>query len=439
MRADDGLSHARQSPILPIVHECSLGEVLKALTPAGKADFGAASLILLKVPANPSPTIQTLMDCMERLAPLNLAESWDRVGLLAGDTGSPCSGPVLLTIDLTEAVLDEAISMRASAVIAYHPPIWDPLTKITNVTPRQRIILRALQHNIAIYSPHTALDAVAGGVTDWLCEGLSGVVDSVEGGKILGDCRALTPAASQPSSQKLKIVTFVPDASAQGVRQALASAGAGRIGHYEVCSFATPGTGTFLGREGSSPRIGEPGRIEHVTETRLEMVCSKAALALAVDTLRRFHPYEEPAIDIYELVPQPKRTIGAGRRLVLDTPVTVAELAQRLKHWTKRERVRFALTSPGHDRPVTFVGVCPGAGASLSKTARQEGCEVFVTGEMSHHDVMGALHAGMSVVLGNHTSTERGYLPRLHHKLSQLLPELTFRVSERDLDPLITV
>lgn len=376
---------------------------------------------------------------MEQIAPLSLAESWDRVGLLAGDSSRECRGPILLTIDLTESVMAEAIALRAGAVVAYHPPIWEPLTRITSATPRQRIILRALEHNIAIYSPHTALDAVSGGVTDWLCEGLSGAEESVTGSKVLGDCRALTPAASTPAGQRLKIVTFVPVSSAESVRQALASAGAGRIGNYEVCSFATPGTGTFLGKEGTNPRIGEAGRIESVEELRLEMVCGKHSLALAIDTLRRFHPYEEPAIDIYELASQPKRTIGPGRRLVLDQPATVAELAQRLKRWTKRDRVRYALTSLDQDKPVTFVGVCPGAGASLSKIARQEGCEVFVTGEMSHHDVMGALHAGMSVVLGNHTSTERGYLPRLKHKLASLLPQLTFHVSQQDQDPLITV
>ena len=118
--------------------------------------------------------VRDLVSAMEEIAPLSLAEGWDKVGLLAGDRERALTGPVLLTIDLTEAVLGEAIQAGAHAVVAYHPPIWEPLTRITDATPRQRIILRALEAGLAIYSPHTALDAVAGGVTDWLAEGLSG-------------------------------------------------------------------------------------------------------------------------------------------------------------------------------------------------------------------------------------------------------------------------
>jgi len=388
--------------------------------------------------------IQSLVDALQRIAPLELAESWDRVGLLAGDRARALTGPVMLTIDLTEAVLDDAVAKKCGAVVAYHPPIWDPLTRITDATPRQRIILRALEAGMAIYSPHTALDAVRGGLADWLCEGLSnpaGSGNNPDGpaGRIAGDCRALTPHAKTSPTQQVKIVTFVrPDDLAQ-VRDALSSAGAGLIGKYSLCSFATPGSGSFLGAEGTSPRVGKSGHVEMVPEVRLEMVCSRNALALALETLRRFHPYEEPAIDVYDLVAQPQRFLGAGRRLALDRPVTVAELAQRLKAWTRRDRVRYALCTADADRQVKFVGVCPGAGASLSKLARQDGCEVFVTGEMAHHDVMGALHAGMSVVLGNHTSTERGFLPRLASMIREHLPGADVIVSITDWDPLVTV
>jgi dinuclear metal center YbgI/SA1388 family protein len=386
-------------------------------------------------------TIQELIDALGAIAPLELAEPWDKVGLLAGDRARVAKGPVVLTIDLTETVLAEAIAAKAAAVVAYHPPIWDPLTRITDATPRQRIILRALQAGMAIYSPHTALDAVQGGITDWLCEGLSGGGGDPDGpaGRIAGDCRALTPHARTASTQQVKIVTFVGAEAAPRLREALATAGAGVIGEYQVCSFATPGTGTFLGGPTTKPRVGQAGQIEQVNEWRLEMVCSRNALPLALETLRRFHPYEEPAIDVYDLVAQPQRTMGAGRRLVLDRPVTVGELAQRLKAWTRRDRVRFALCDGDERRLVRFIGVCPGAGSSLSKIARQEGCEVFVTGEMQHHDVMGALHAGMSVVLGNHTSTERGYLPRLARLLTERLPGVECLVSKADRDPLVTV
>lgn len=373
--------------------------------------------------------VQDLVRAMQEIAPLHLAEAWDKVGLLAGDSSRPLQGPVLLAIDLNEAVLDEAIGAGAGAVVAYHPPIFEPLSRVTDATPRQRVILRAIESRIAIYSPHTALDAMEGGITDWLCEGLSGGK-----GRIAGDCRALTPAAIQSPTQQVKIVTFVPAQDADHVRDALASAGAGIIGNYQRCSFTGAGTGSFMPGEGSRPAVGEPGKLEQTPELRLEMVCGRSSLALALETLRRFHPYEEPAIDVYDLVAPTRRRFGTGRRLVLDRPATVRELGVRLKEFLGRDRVRFALA--GEDRPITHVGVVPGAGASLSRLARREGCEVFVTGEMKHHDVLGALNAGMSVILGGHTPTERGFLPRLRDRLSRALAGHDVRVSKSDVDPL---
>lgn len=380
--------------------------------------------------------ISDLDRVMRDIAPLEYAEPWDKVGLLVGDSARELRGPIVLAIDLTERVLDEAVALQAGAIVAYHPPIFEPLSRITDSTPRQRVVLRAVESKIAIYSPHTALDAVPGGVTDWLCEGLS--ASTVEG-KIAGDCRALSPHARRAPTQEVKITTFVPKEKLDEVRDALASAGAGIIGNYTRCSFSAAGTGTFLGDESSTPAAGVRGRLEHVEECRLEMVCSKAAVALAVETLRRFHPYEEPAIDVYELVPLPRRSAGTGRRLVLDRPATVPELAARLKGFIRRDRVRYALApqhSPSH--PLTHVGVVPGSGESFSRLARAEACEVFVTGEMKHHEVLGALNSGMSVILGGHTPTERGYLPRLKKLMEARITDGKIVVSTADMDPLTT-
>ncbi len=378
--------------------------------------------------------ISDLVGVMQSIAPLEYAEPWDKVGLLAGDRRASLRGPVLLTIDLNEAVLHEAIEMNSGAIIAYHPPIFEPLSRITDATPRQRVILRALQANIAIYSPHTALDAIPGGVADWLCEGLSG---SMIAGKIAGDCKALSHHAGLSPTQQVKIVTFLPGKDAEQVRNAMATAGAGQIGSYQVCSFSSEGTGTFLGDFSTKPTTGLPGVLESVREVRLEMVSSKAALALALEILRKFHPYETPAIDVYELLDQPQRVVGAGRRLTLDKPATVEELSLRLKAWVGRDQVRYALAGD-EKSPVMHVGIVPGAGGSLSRLAREEGCDVFVTGEMKHHDVLGALNAGMSVILGGHTSTERGYLPRLRDILASKI-DVPVAVSKLDRTPLIAV
>lgn len=375
--------------------------------------------------------VRDLMSAMERIAPLELAEPWDNVGLLVGDPDASVVGAVVLTIDLTEAVLDEASG--ESAIIAYHPPIWQALKRVVTTDARQRIVHRAIASRLAVYSPHTALDAAPGGVTDWLCEILSG---SETTGVIAGDCKALEP--HEGASSMVKIVTFVPEESAQRVRDALSSAGAGRIGAYTQCSFASPGEGTFFGDEGASPVVGEAGRLERVHELRLEMVCPRQALAIALETLRQFHPYEEPAVDVYPLNGLPVRSSGAGRRLVLDQPATVGDLAHRLKAGLGASSVKLA-PADGGGRVVTHVGVCPGSGGSLAGAAQREGCQVFITGEMKHHEVLSALDSGMSVILAGHTQTERGYLPRLAARLEGMLPGVRCVVSRRDAPPWASV
>ncbi len=381
-------------------------------------------------------TIQSLLDAMSTIAPLSLAESWDRVGLQLGRPTAHLSGPIVLTIDLTEPVLEEAIAAKASAIIAYHPPIWNPLKKLTADSPGERVLLRAAESHIAIYSPHTALDAAAGGINDWLCEGLSDGAD----GTIAGDCRSLTPLAQQPASQQLKIVTFLPAKEIDRVRGSLATAGAGTIGNYTVCSFAAEGTGTFLGDESTSPAVGTSGQLERHDELRLEMVVSKKALPLALETLRQFHPYEEPAIDVYELVPQPVRGLGAGRRLVLDEPANITALASRLKSHLGINAVSVALPPQLFDTsPISHIAICAGAGASLVQSAVDNGCQLFITGELKHHEVLASLKANIGIMLAGHTNTERGYLHRLAPRIESSLLGVKCIVSSADTDPLRTM
>ncbi|MCC6660784.1 MAG: Nif3-like dinuclear metal center hexameric protein [Phycisphaerales bacterium] len=382
--------------------------------------------------------IADLLAAMDTIAPLRLAAEWDNVGLLVGTAGRDLRGPVVLTIDLTEPVVAEAAAAGAGAIVAYHPPIFKPVRRLTDGSPRERALLRAAESGIAIYSPHTALDAASGGLTDWLCEGVSGGSE----GKIAGDCRALSAQVERDEHQQVKIVTFVPEAALEEVRSALATAGAGIIGNYRVCSFTTPGTGTFLGAGDSQPVVGERGRLERVPEHRLEMVCSRAGVAIAVETLRRFHPYEQAAIDVYTLEGLPRRSVGPGRRVVLDRPVTVSELAKRLKKHLGISMVKVARSSAvtgaaGPDPAVTHVGVCAGSGAHLAVTARLDGCEAYITGEMTHHEVMAELDAGMSVLLAGHTNTERGYLPRLARRLLAELPGAEVVVSTADKSPFV--
>ncbi|USO00015.1 MAG: Nif3-like dinuclear metal center hexameric protein [Phycisphaeraceae bacterium] len=385
-------------------------------------------------------TVAGLVDAIERIAPLAGAEPWDRVGLHVGDPSRDLAGPVLLTIDLTERVLDEAVGIRASAIIAYHPPIWEPLTRLASATTAERIIRGAIEAGIAIYSPHTAIDSARGGVTDWLCEGIAGTTGPEDDPRIACDVRALASQATLDRKQEVKLVVFTPPEAVEHLRGALATAGAGQIGEYAVCSFASEGEGTFLGSEASHPLVGEAGRLERVREVRLEMVCSRFALPLAIETLRQFHPYEEPAFDIYELQPKPNRATGMGRRLVLDQPLTVPEIGAKLRAHLGVSRLKYALPEGmDEDTRLHKIGVVPGSGGSGIEIAVGSGCQLFITGEMTHHNVLAATALGMAVLLAGHTNTERGYLPRLATKLGAMLDGVEFRISRTDRDPLVVM
>lgn len=374
--------------------------------------------------------ISELIETLETIAPPSYAEEWDNVGLLVGRRDAELRGPTLLAIDFTEAVLEEAGRIGAGAVIAYHPTIFNAVRRIESDDPRSRVLIGAIEAGIAIYSPHTAIDAAPGGVTDWLCDMLAPEIRTDDGpGASFGDRRALCAHTQLDPRQTHKLVTFVPAEHAEVLRNALASVGAGRIGEYELCTFNIPGHGTFRGRAGTNPAIGESEQLETVQEIRMELVCPGDALGLVTEIIRQFHPYEEPPWDIYPLTPKPDRSIGAGRRLVLDQAATPRELALRLKKNLGVDAVKIAQAS---DEPIDHIGVCPGAGVSLLEAAMADGCRAFVTGEMRHHEAAAAVANGCSIILAGHTNTERGYLPLYAEKINAMAPEADARVSEMD-------
>jgi dinuclear metal center YbgI/SA1388 family protein len=370
-------------------------------------------------------TLDQLESALERIAPLEYAEEWDNVGLLVRGVRDDVD-KILLTIDLTEPVLEEAVESCVDTVIAYHPPIFSPLERLGSGSAAERIVLGAVRAGLHVYSPHTALDAAPDGVNDWLIDCLGA-----------GDKRALVSMTSSSDSENCKIVTFCPQDAADRIRDGLAAAGAGTIGEYNRCSFEIPGTGTFHGGERTEPSVGRAGQLERVEEVRLEMICPRKLLAGAVKVLSNFHPYEEPPIEVYTLEPLPIREIGAGRRVILDRSLTIKKIAELVKSRTDVQKIQVARA---HERPRRHrtIGLCVGAGGSLLDDAIAQECTVFVTGEMSHHDLLKAQAAGCTVILAGHTDTERGYLgilaKRIASELGQDAPDCV--LSRRDRRPL---
>ncbi|MBC8309392.1 MAG: Nif3-like dinuclear metal center hexameric protein [Planctomycetes bacterium] len=363
-----------------------------------------------------------LIKAFESFAPTYLANDWDNVGLLVGTPDWEANN-ILLTIDLTEAVLKEAIESKIDSIVSYHPPIFHPLKSVTDRSFKERVVLDAIAHKIAIYSPHTSLDVAKGGVNDWIVEGI---------GK--GDVRALRPFGNLPPDEECKLITFCPEDKVEELRLALSSVGCGRIGNYEQCSFATSGIGTFVGGDGSNPTHGEAGVLQEVAECKFEMVVSRDSLSLAIQAIRQFHPYEEPALEVHELGERPRREMGVGRRVHLDQSLQIDELARKLKKHLGIGYVRVAPAAGKDDRSkVQTVGLCAGAGGSVCSLAIDDGCDVFITGEMTHHNVVAANARGCAVMLTGHTNSERGYLPTLKKQLSQRIPKANISVSTADI------
>jgi dinuclear metal center YbgI/SA1388 family protein len=372
-----------------------------------------------------------LSAAMERIAPTRLAADWDNVGLLAGDVAWPCRR-VLVAVDLTPDVLNEAVSMRADAIVAYHPPVFRPITRmsVTRGTT-EGLAAEALSRRIGIYSPHTALDAAPGGTNDVLAE-LCGV-------------RETRPFVASPAAaRECKVVVFVPPAKTDAVAEAMFAAGAGRIGEYTHCSFRIPGQGTFFGTEETSPTVGRRGRLERVEEIRLEAIAPQSAIPQVVAAIRRSHPYEEPAFDIYPLAPTPSKNHGQGRIGDLPRPTPLASLAKQLMR-------RMAAQSRGHATPtnIACIGrrdqrirralICVGAAGSLPfEIDDPAGCgvgDVIVTGEIRHHDALRYLRCGAAAIALGHWTSERPGVAVLAKRLKTELRGVDVRLSRRDRDP----
>ena len=305
---------------------------------------------------------------LESLYPPSWAESWDAVGLVCGDPEAPVRR-ILLAVDPVAEVVDEALEWDADLLVTHHPLLLRAVHGVPATTAKGRVVHELVRRGCALYVAHTNADSARPGVSDALARVL-GLTD-------------LEPLSAHPADPLDKVVTFVPENAVDAVLDALAAAGAGRIGEYERCAWTTTGTGTFLPRPGANPAIGERGRVETVQERRLEMVLPRHRRDHVVAALRSAHPYEEPAFDVLELASWSSPR-GIGRVGVLPQPVTLAEFADvvaaALPHTVQGVRV-----AGDREKRVRRVAVCGGAGDSLFAAVRASGADVFVTADLRHH------------------------------------------------------
>ncbi len=362
---------------------------------------------------------------MDRLAPLRLAESWDNVGLLVGDEAEDLTpARVLLTIDATAAVIDEAIEAKCAAIVAYHPPLFASTKRV--VAPS--LAYRLSRSGLSVYSPHTALDAASGGTNDALAD-LVGMSDR-------RPLRAAVESAGHEAGS-LRLVTFVPVEAADRVAEALFAAGAGRIGAYRECSFRGLGEGTFFGEEGTAPRVGQAQRRETVREVKLETTLPESLAVAVVQALRAAHPYEEPAFDLLRrqnvgATPGHGGAVGQGR--IGTVAGDRRDVLARVQEGIARGTGGLLVAGP-REGAATTIAVLAGSAGELLHEALDQGADVVLTGEVRHHDALAAAARGATVICTLHSNSERLALPSLADRLRDELPGLEVLQSRRDADP----
>ncbi len=303
---------------------------------------------------------------LEELAPLYLQESYDNSGLLVGNPDKDIQ-KALITLDITELVLQEAIDKKCNLIISHHPVIFQGLKSITGQNATERIVEKAIKNDIALYAIHTNLDNADIGVNSILCDKI-GLVNR----KILS-----------PKKEILrKLVTFCPVDDAEKVRQAIFDAGAGHIGNYDSCSFNSPGTGSFRGSEDTNPFVGEKGKLHYENEIRIETIYPVYHENSVLKALFDAHPYEEVAYDIYYLGNKFER-VGAGMIGELENEMNETDFLNMLKQRFNSACVRHSKLL---NKQIKKVAVCGGSGSFLIRDAKNAGADIFITCDVKYHD-----------------------------------------------------
>lgn len=310
-------------------------------------------------------TIGEIVQYLESVAPLTLQENYDNSGLQTGNP-SDLINAALVTLDVTEEVVDEAIEKGAGLIVAHHPVIFGGLKKLTGSNQVEQVIIKAIRNKIAIYAAHTNLDSVEGGVNSMIARKLG-----------LTNQKILQPAVSVLQ----KLVTFIPPAQLDQVRNAVFDAGAGHIGNYDRCSYNTEGSGTYRGDDSTNPFAGEKGIFHNEKEIRFETIFPSWLEKKIINALITAHPYEEVAYDIYPLKNRFDKA-GMGISGTLPQPLEATEFLNLLKEVFHIPVIRHSKLP---DKKIEKVALCGGAGSFLLKDAIAAKADIFITGDIKYH------------------------------------------------------
>ncbi|QGY43154.1 Nif3-like dinuclear metal center hexameric protein [Maribellus comscasis] len=358
--------------------------------------------------------IKEIVHFFEELAPPQLQESYDNAGLIIGLENAEVDS-VLISLDVTEEVVDEAIAQKAQLIVAHHPIIFSGLKKITGKNYVERTIIKAIKNNIAIFAAHTNLDSVTGGVNSIICEKIG-----------LENCQILQPAKGQLK----KLVTFIPVEHADKVREAVFAAGAGNIGNYDSCGYNLEGTGSFRGNEATNPFVGEKGQIHYEKEIRFETIFPGYLQHKIISALLNSHPYEEVAYDIYPLENNFEKA-GMGMVGTLPKEKTEKEFLQHLKNTFQTGVIKHTRLK---GKPVKKVAICGGSGSFLLPNAISAKADFFVSGDFKYHQFFDAENKIVIADIG-HFESEQFTKDLFYELLTKNFPKFAVRLSEVNTNP----
>ncbi|OFY55185.1 MAG: Nif3-like dinuclear metal center hexameric protein [Bacteroidetes bacterium RBG_13_46_8] len=359
--------------------------------------------------------LSLIIKALEELAPPVYQESYDNAGLIAGNPEDEIRS-ALLAVDITEEVLEEALSGRTNLIISHHPVIFAPLKGLTGKTRAERILLKAVRKNVALYCAHTNLDNMYAGINFKLAGKLG-----------IRDPRILAPV----SGELRKLVTFVPLDYADAVRTALFNAGAGHIGKYDQCSYNLKGTGSFRGLESAIPFVGEKGKLHFEEEVRIETVYPKAIEPGIIASLLAAHPYEEVAYDIYPLDNE-YPLLGAGMIGTLDKALRIKDFLSVVKETLGCPALRYSGSPAGK---IKTVACCGGSGSFLIPGAIAAGADAFVTGDIKYHRFMDH-ESDILLVDAGHFETEQYSKEIFYEFLTKKFPTFAIRISNINTNPI---
>lgn len=356
----------------------------------------------------------------EQHFPLYLAEQGDPNGLAIGSLNQNIN-KVMVTLDVRPNVVEEAIEKNVDFIIAKHPPIFQPVARLTDEDPQTKMFLDLIKHNISVYASHTNMDIVPDGLNDWFCEAL-GIKE--------------TTYLSQTHEFSYEILTvMVPESHANLLREAMAQAGAGTDDCYTNTSFSTKGVGRFTPEVGSHPTIGEIGKSEVVEEEAITVLISPEVKSKVVQAMLQAHPYEVPAY-YFTTLNNKTKTYGIGRIGNLEKPVDLEEMAKRLKSIFDLDHVRLIAKDP--HKKVQRVAICGGTGQKFYTDAVAKGADLYITADVYYHTGHDMLETGMAVIDPGHYM-EHYCKKIIVNKLNQWKQDLNwdaeFIASQADTNP----